>query len=110
MGADTILHEIAGSSYVEGLKKVNYKEIRMQYSDKEFTSGILSYKIYIPTRRDYEVTAFLVDQVISEGYNIIVYDSWIVCTDGARNYANSQNIKLYSYVNFVNHVKSGKSL
>ncbi|MFP5042925.1 hypothetical protein [Parasediminibacterium sp. JCM 36343] len=104
MGARFIAGTVQGSTGLKNCKAKNDTEFSFEYQSAgdEFKS----YKVYVPTREDYEVSVEVIDRALSQGYNLIVYDSWIFATHSGKDYAGVQRIPIFSVPAFIKTLKS----
>jgi hypothetical protein len=108
MGAKFIAGTVQGSKGLQNCKAKNETEFSFDYqsADSEFKF----YKVYVPTRDDYEVSIEVIDRALSQGYNLIVYDSWIFATHSGKDYAGVQRIPIFSVPAFIKAIKSRENL
>lgn len=108
MGAKFIAGTVQGSTGLANCKAKNDTEFSFEYQSAEDESKL--YKVYVPTREDYEVSVEVVDRALSQGYNLIVYDSWIFATHSGKDYAGVQLIPIFSVPAFIKAIKSRQKL
>jgi hypothetical protein len=104
MGAKFIVGTIQGSKGLKNCIAKNETEFSFEYqsADSEFKS----YNAYVPTRDDYEVSVEVIDRALNQGYNLIVYDSWIFATHSGKDYAEAQRLPIFSVTAFIKAIKS----
>jgi hypothetical protein len=78
--------------------------------DMETLGNTRNYTVYVPTRKDYEVSVEVVDRARQMNCNVIVYDSWIFSTSSGYEYAKSKEIPVLTVKQFIKKVKSGERL
>lgn len=59
------------------------------------------YHIFMPTRDDYYLDISIIDKAVKKKANLIIYDNWIKYTGGAKEYAATKGIPVYSYSQFL---------
>lgn len=104
MGARFIARTVQSSSGLINCRAINDTEFSFEY--QAAGQVFKSYKVYVPTREDYEVSIEVIDRALSQGYNLIVYDSWIFATASGRDYAGTQRIPILSVPAFIKTIKS----
>lgn len=108
MGARFIAGTVQGSNGLLNCKAKNDTEFSFEYGAAD--SSFKNYKAYVPTRDDYEISIEVIDRALSQGYNLIVYDSWIFATHSGRDYAGVERIPIFSVPEFIKAIKSRQKL
>lgn len=109
MGARKVAQIIGSSRYVSNIKWTYDSKLEFDY-ERDMDYEPTNFKIYMPSRDDYEITIAVVDIAIEYGANFIVYDNWIKPTISGKSYAINHGIKVYSYGQFLRKVNNGESL
>ena len=109
MGARNVAEIIRGTRYVSNVKWEYDSKLEFDY---ERPSDFLpkTYKVYMPSRDDYEVSIDVVDKAVEYGADLIVYDNWIKATISGKSHAEKKGIRVYSYGYFLRKIKNGESL
>lgn len=104
MGARTVAEQISILPHVSNVT-YEYDSI-LQFDYKAALSlGAKTYKVYMPSRDDYEISIEVVDRAIESGASLIVYDNWIFPTISGRGHATEKGIKVYTFGNFLRLVR-----
>lgn len=104
MGATFMAGTIKGSSGIRNLKIVDDTEFTFEYQADN--SIYKQYRVYAPTRADYEVSIEVIDRAIQNGFNLIVHDHWIFATHSGKDYAGVERIPIFSVPDFIKAIKS----
>ncbi len=99
---------IQGSNGISNLTVKNDTEFSFDYEPTE--GGTRHYKVYAPTRDDYEVNTAVIDKAITNGYDLIVFDHWIFATSSGKDYSKMQGLPVYSVPDFIKAIKTRDKL
>lgn len=109
MGARSVAEIIRGSKYVSSIKWEYDSKLQFDY-ERALDFQPKTYKVYMPSRDDYEVSIEVVDIAVEYGADLIVYDNWIKETISGKSHAEKKGIRVYSYGYFLRKIKNGESL
>lgn len=104
MGARYVASLIENLPHVSNVKWEYDSILQFDYRDilKRSTK---TYKVYMPTRADYEVSIEVVDRAVAAEADLIVYDNWIFTTISGEQHALKKGIKVYKFGSFLNKVQ-----
>jgi hypothetical protein len=109
MGARFIAGTVRESNGLTNAK-TNKEDTEFSFEFQSEGNTKKPYKLYAPTRDEYEVSIQIIDKAISLGCNVIVYDSWIFPTESGQSYADGKNIPIYTVGAFIKKIKSREPL
>lgn len=102
MGAKFMAGKIQGAKGVSNLSVKDDTEFSFDYEPSN--NKTKHYKVYAPTRDDYEVSMAIIDKAVKKGCNLIVFDFWIFVTSSGKDYSSMQKIPIYSVPDFIKAV------
>jgi hypothetical protein len=101
------------ASTIDETRGISKKSVNSdtQFSfDMETLGNTRNYNVYVPSRKDYEVSVEVVDRSRQMNCNVIVYDSWIFSTSSGFEYARQNGIPVLTVKQFIKKIKSGERL
>lgn len=109
MGAKSVASVISSSPFVSNVNWEYDSKLQFDYETKlDFAAR--TFKVYMPSRDDYEISIEVVERAIEFGAKLIVYDNWIRPTISGKSHAQKNGITVYSYGFFLNKIKKGEAL
>ncbi len=109
MGARFIAETVQGSKGFQNCK-INRNETEFSFDHQTSDDETKEYKVYVPTRDDYEVSVAVVDKAIGLGCNLIVHDNWIFPTGSGRQHALIHDIPILTVPEFIKKIKKREKL
>jgi len=108
MGAKFMASTINRSKGISNLTVKDDTEFSFDYEASDKT--MKHFKVYAPTRADYEVTMAVIDKATKNGFDLIVFDHWIFATSSGKDYSGIQEIPIYSVPDFIKVIKNRERL
>jgi len=108
MGARFIYGTVQGSKGLRNGKVKDDTEFSFEY--QAANDDFKTYRVYVPTRDDYEVSLEVIDRALNAGYNLIVYDNWIFPTYSGKHHAGIHQIQICSVPEFIKAIKNSQKL
>jgi len=109
MGATFLSGTIQGAKGVQNLKIDRY-DTEFSFKYEAENDELKTFKVYAPTRDDYEVSVEVVDRALQLNCNLIVYDFWIFSTYSGKSYASNNGVPVYSGAEFIRKIKQREKI
>ncbi len=89
---------------IDSISNLNVKDDTIFFFDYQIEDESFTFKVYCPTREDYEISIAVVDKALNLNCNLIVRDNWIFYTGDGVEYSNSKSILVLSVSEFKKNI------